>query len=287
MRIAHAETTPKEPVCALRGGKIEFQTLLEGTENTIDNYHVLLADTDISFKSPRHRHNFEQIRYSLVEATNIGKGRNLEIGDVGYFPEGTYYGPQNQEETGKTSLNMVIQFAGPSGSGFMSQRQFTQAFEDMQALGRFEGGVFRRNVPLPDGRINQDAYEAVWETVNGRKLTYAKPRYLDPVHVREEAYAWVPLADAAGVAFKHIGTFNERGVAVYFLQLQPGARYRLAKLPQSRVVFFKDGTGRVGKHDHWTKWTAMHTSPGETPELVATTLTEALVLHLPRFDDLA
>lgn len=283
MRVAHAETTPLKPVCGLRGGKIEFQTLLEGNENTPDNYHVLLANTDISFKSPRHRHNFEQIRYSLVEPTNIGKGRNLDIGDIGYFPECTYYGPQNQEEVGKTSLNMVIQFAGPSGSGFLSQRQFTEAFDKMQAFGRFEGGVFRRNEPAPDGRMNQDAYEAIWEFVNGRKLEYAKPRYIEPVYVHEDNFAWQPLADCQGVDYKPIGYFNEKGVALFVVRIAAGAQFTLAKLPQTRVVFFKHGTGRIGKSDTWSKWSALHTEVGETPTLKADTETELLVLHLPRF----
>ena len=283
MRIAHAATTPLKPVCGLRGGKIEFQTLLEGEEGAIDNYHVLLAAADTTFKSPRHRHNFEQLRYTLVEPTNIGKNRNLEIGDIGYFPEGTYYGPQNQEEVGKTSLCMVVQFAGPSGSGFMSQRQFTEAFEKMQALGRFEGGVFRRNEPAEDGRVNQDAYEAIWEFVNGRKLTYAKPRFVDPVHVHEQAYDWQPLAGQPGVATKLIGTFNERGVALSIMQLQPGARCTLQPLAQTRVVFFKDGDGQLGNGETWTKWSAIHLEANEAVALHATTLTEAMVLDLPRF----
>jgi len=284
MRIAHTKDIPSLPVAALRGGKINFQTLLEGEEGAIDNYHLLLADTDVSFKSPRHRHNFEQIRYSLVEPTNIGKNRNLEIGDIGYFPEGTYYGPQNQEEVGKTSLCMVIQFAGPSGSGFMSQRQFTAAFDEMQALGRFEGGVFRRNQALPDGRMNQDAYEAIWEYVNGRPLEYAKPRYVDPVHVHENSYGWQPLADGSGVAAKHIGTFNERGVALDILRLEAGARHTLPAAPQTRIVFFKHGTGTLGNGEPWFQHSAMHLGVNESVDLAATETTEAMVLCLPRFD---
>src|SRR2546427_13294294 len=104
MRLAHFETTPWTPVPAVRGGTIVFKTMLEGQENTPDNYHLLLADTGVTFKSPRHRHNFDQLRFSVAGTTNIGVKRNLEEGDVAYFPEGTYYGPQDQESVGQDSL---------------------------------------------------------------------------------------------------------------------------------------------------------------------------------------
>mgnify|MGYP003348597327 FL=1 len=63
MKIANAETTPFTPPPPSRGGRIDFKTLLEGRPGALNNYQLLLADTDISFKSPRHRHNFEQLRY--------------------------------------------------------------------------------------------------------------------------------------------------------------------------------------------------------------------------------
>src|SRR5271165_4603582 len=48
------------------------------------------------FYSPRHRHNFDQFRYVVYGETNISKGRDLHQGEIGYFPEGTYYGPLTQ-----------------------------------------------------------------------------------------------------------------------------------------------------------------------------------------------
>ena len=185
MRLAHSQTTPWVPVRGVRGGSIEFKTLLEGQEGAPDNFHLILANTDMSFKSPRHRHNFDQLRLSLAGATNFGPRRNLEEDDVAYFPEGTYYGPQNQEEVGDNSLAMVIQFGGPSGNGYMSQRKLYEGFDKLQAEGRFEGGVFKRNSPASDGRMNQDAYEAIWEYQNGRPIEYQKPRFMDAIHFRE------------------------------------------------------------------------------------------------------
>ena len=283
MRIAHSETTPWTPVPPLRGGTIEFKTLLEGREGAPDNYQLLIANTDISFQSPRHRHNFDQLRYSLEGATNFGPKRNMEQGDLAYFPEGTYYGPQVQQDVGQTSLAMVVQFGGPCGNGYMSRQQMQDGYASLSALGRFESGVFKRTAPGPDGRINQDAYEAIWEYQNGRPVSYSKPRFLDPVHFREENFDWQPVEGPAGVATKHIGSFTEKGVRVFFLQLQPGARHTLPPQDQIQLLFVKDGTGSLGTGATWSRHCAIELAPGEGAALEAATRTELMVLVLPHF----
>lgn len=282
MKLAHSLTTPWAPVPSVRGGTIKFKTLLEGQEGTPTNYQLLLADTDVSFKSPRHRHNFDQVRFSLSGSTNIGPKRNLEEGDLAYFPEGTYYGPQNQEEVGQESLAMVIQFGGPSGNGYMSKRQMEDGFNKLSAEGEFEGGVFRRNAPAPDSRKNQDAYEAIWEYQNGRPIAYSRPRFMDPVHFREENFEWQPLPEHPGVAFKHIGSFTEKDIAVQFIRLDAGSTYTLPARQQKQVIFVKNGTGRFGTGEEWFQHTAVDLDTGESVDMRATTPSEAMVLLFPR-----
>jgi mannose-6-phosphate isomerase-like protein (cupin superfamily) len=283
MRIAHSETTPWGPVRSTRGGVIKFKTLLEGREGRPDNYQLLLADTDPSFKSPRHRHNFDQVRFALTGATNIGPKRNLEAGDLAYFPEGTYYGPQDQEEVGKQSLTMVIQFGGPSGNGYMSMGQHDENARQMKADGDFEGGIYKRHSPAADGRKNQDAYEAIWEHHSGRPIEYQRPRFMDAIHFREPNFEWLPVAGNTGVATKDIATFTEKGVKVSFVQLKPGASHTLAAQPQQQLLFVRSGTGQfASKAGEWFEHTAVDISPGESVGLTATTLTEAMVLVFPR-----
>ena len=283
MRLAHSETTPWTPVPPLRGGTIEFKTMLEGREGAPDNYQLLLANTDLTFQSPRHRHNFDQLRYSLEGSTNIGPKRNLEQGDLAYFPEGTYYGPQVQQEVGQTSLSMVIQFGGPCGNGYMSRKQMEEGFATLSELGKFEAGVFKRAMPAPDGRINQDAYEAIWENQNGRPVTYSKPRFLDPIHFREQNFDWQPVAGHTGVQTKAIGSFTEKGIRVFFLQLQPGASYTLPPDNPIQILFVKDGTGRLDSGATWSRHTAIELAPGEGVVMQATALTEVVVLGMPSF----
>ena len=60
------------------------------------------------------------------------------------------------------------------------------------------------------GKINQDAYEAVWEHVNGRDLVYPKERYSNAVFMTPSNFDWVQ--DGAGTATKLMGIFSERDI---------------------------------------------------------------------------
>ena len=280
MRLAQSEAIPWSPVRGVRGGTIGFKILLEGEEGSKNNYQLLLAKTDRTFKSPRHRHNFDQLRYALNGLTNYGPKRNLEVDDLAYFPEGTYYGPQNQEEVGTDSLSMVIQFGGPSGSGYMSKSQLDKTFDRLTVDGQFAEGVYRRRSPGPDGRVNQDAYEAIWEAQNDRPIEYSKPRFLDPIHFREGNFEW-QQEGAPGVCTKSIGTFTEKGVSVRFVRLEAKAAYQLPTGQQRQIIFIKSGSGSVGSGEQWSSHTAIDVAASESVELRANTPAEAMILQLP------
>jgi quercetin dioxygenase-like cupin family protein len=282
MNVAHAEATPWGPARNVRGGRIVFKELLRGEEQTPTNFSLVLADTDVTFKSPRHRHNFDQIRITLEGSTNFGPRHNIEVGDVAYFPEGTHYGPQNQELVGSGSLAMVIQFGGASGNGYMSQRELFTGQEELRAFGEFADGVFRRKVAAPNARINQDAYEAIWEHQNGRPVEYPKPRMTEPVHFRAANLPWTEVEGRRGVQWKELGSFTERAIRLACLKLEVGAACTLES-PQERILFVTEGAGRFDTGETWARHTAVHLMANEAPSMSATAATEALVLFLPRF----
>lgn len=282
MKIAHESETPWSPVRTLRGGVIRFRCLLEGRENTPNNFSVVIADTDVSFKSPRHRHNFDQIRITLEGATNFGPRHNIAVGDVAYFPEGTHYGPQDQSLVGASSLAMVVQFGGASGEGYMSQRQLFEGQKELSTHGRFEGGVYRRNEGA-QGRRNQDAYEAIWEFQNGRELKYPRPRLTEPVHFRASQVPWQPMDDQPGVSIKSLGVFTERDIAIGAIRLAAGARMQLPADTRQRLVFFTEGRGTIVGQGAWMPRSAAHVEAGEVITLDAGSATEAVILALPRF----
>ncbi|MCD6075682.1 MAG: hypothetical protein K0Q70_2565, partial [Rhodospirillales bacterium] len=48
----------------------------------------------------------------------------------------------------------MLQFAGASGAGFLSQRQTSQAKDELEKVGTFEKGIFYRETG--EGKKNQD-----------------------------------------------------------------------------------------------------------------------------------
>lgn len=281
MKIANAETTSFTPPPTVRGGRIDFKTLLEGHRGAANNYQLLLANTDISFKSPRHRHNFEQLRYSVRGPTHTGDECVIAEGELAYFPEGCYYGPQDQSRCKESSLTMVIQFGGPSGSGYISRAEMEQAFHELAQSGDFEQGVYRRRAPAADQRKNQDSYEAIWEHHNRRKLVYPKPRFAAPVRFSEANFDWLADARHAGVWHKHIATFTEAFLGIAFLKLDASVHYTIDAGSSTRLLFVKSGEGKIGGSGAWTAHTAVHMDPGESVVLDAATTSEILVVDLP------
>jgi len=255
-----------------RGGTFRYYDLLHGSEGSPDNFYLSIGVIGGDFVSPRHRHNFDQVRFQLEGTCDFASDGTMRPGSIAYFPEGTRYGPQKSIDS--RTLTLVLQMGGPSGNGYMSERQFQRGLTELKARGRFENGVFTRVEP-DGGRINQDAYEAVWEHVNGRKLVYPKERYTRAVFMEPQNFSWVPTG--AGVAIKPLGVFNERGTTIAFHRLDSGAKMQLE---ERSLWFVWLGAGDAGGQA-WRRWTTMQTETGEHPEIEATELSEILRIGLP------
>jgi len=178
-----------------RGGTFHYRNLMEGTPGTIDNFQLSMGRNDKDFVSPRHRHNFEQFRFQLEGDLNFARDGVMTPGMVGYFPEGTSYGPQTSEATATT---FVLQFGGSSGQGYLSRKEVRQGMDALRATGTFDGGVYRRNEGEP-GKRNMDGFQAIWEQANGRPLQFPKPRYDKPVMMDQAGYEWVAAEGQPGV----------------------------------------------------------------------------------------
>ena len=172
MDVVHAAEMPwGESLVAQRGGgDVAHKRLFEGEEGSPDHYMLVMAKEPKTFFSPLHRHPWDQIRYCLEGAIPIAKGVFVEGGEIAYFPEGARYGPQ---EGGEDRIVVLLQFGGASGQGFIGADRVKQARLDLAKEGRFEDGVYTRDVA--QGRKNRDAYEAIWLHVMGGELSYAVP----------------------------------------------------------------------------------------------------------------
>ena len=258
-----------------RPGTFRSKHLAEGEPGTPGNFSLVMGTNADGRNSPRHRHNFEQIRYQLEGSEDYDRDGKLERGMVGYYPEGTYYGPQTGD--GGTTM-LLLQFGGPSGAGYMSRDALKAGYQELKKTGTFDGGIYRRRDD-GEGRRNRDGYEAVWEFVNGEPITYAKARYLRPVVMNPQNFDWVPIEAAPGVSIKTLGVFSEKRTEINFLRLEPGSRCRIQG---RRLCFIVEGAGRIAG-ENYLKHTTVHSESGEQAEFTATALTEVLDIGLPEF----
>jgi quercetin dioxygenase-like cupin family protein len=279
MQIGHADayegavTTPE-----FRGGGKLFRTLLAGEEGDPGNFRLVYVRVNSKISTPRHRHNFDQLRLALEGAINYGPGQWIEPGELAYFPEGTPYGP---EEADNERLGVTIQFGGDSGEGFISEQQMNEGMAALQTRGVFENGIYRRTDNPPEGvRRNQDAFEAIWEEVNGRRITYPEKRWEAPVMMRPQDVAWTQ--EKPGVARKTIGTFGKRGTEFALLRLEAGAKLDLASRGGARIGFVLSGQGNIDAEE-LRPHSAFGLKAGEGAGLQARTPLQLMLADMPAF----
>jgi hypothetical protein len=273
MNIVQGDQRPEDARSSHRGGTVSYLRLLDGEPNTVDNFSLVLARTPSRF-SPRHRHNFEQFRLQLEGVADYGRTGKLKPGMIGYFPEGVHYGPQDQ---GTDLAMLVLQCGGASGSGYLGREGEVSYAEELKAFGEFKNGVFHRRQGLP-GKRNLDAFQAIWEHVNGRSLVYPKPRYDKPIFVNPENFAWIPVDGETGVAEKFVGSFTERRTSTRFVRIDPGAAYAVDG--KRDIYFVLSGKGRVADKP-LRKLTTVWLDDGDRVRFDATETVEMVNLRLP------
>jgi hypothetical protein len=280
MNLIRLQDTPRhEPPRGngFRGDGIAFHDLQVGAEGEPDNHGLQLVEVSGGYATPRHRHNFEQVRVMLEGSFGFGPGLVQHPGSVGYFCEGTYYA---QDGAGR-SLTLLLQVGGPSRSGFMSRRQLREGIAALREKGEFKDGIFTW-YDAQGIKRNKDSYEAVWEHVHGRPIQYAKPQYSAPVLIEPERFAWVPMPGRDGAFERSLGRFNERGLGL--AQVRFGAEVETA-LPRSlhvRLYCCIEGAGTIEGRPY-ERLSSMRVEAGETPWVRATRETVFFVFDLPRF----
>lgn len=274
MKVVSIDDVPVEERQHVREGVFRIQTLLTGDPDSPGNFALMLSALPDTYESPRHRHNFDQFRYQLKGSFDFASDGKMKPGSIAYFPEGTHYGPQSSNEP---NLTLVLQFGGASRSGYMSMEQYEKGMQELSEKGSFAKGVY--TYYKEDGtKVNQDAFEAVWEQVNGRRLEYPKQRYQRPVFMEPENFSWVGIGD--GIERKLLGVFSELGTRACMYRLQTGAAMQLE---DNSLYFIEEGSGRTDGHGY-TRHTSIQTLIGEEPRLEAETQSRLLQLGLPKFD---
>lgn len=277
--VRFEDTRPIDPVGkGFRGGDIRFHDLLQGTQGAADNYGLQWVEVDTEFSTPRHRHNFEQVRILLEGEFGFGPGQVQTAGTVGYFCEGTYY---TQAAEGR-SVTLLLQVGGPSGQGFMNRAQLRAGIGELSREGTFHDGVYTW-LDAAGKKHNQDSFEAVWERMHGRPVRYPKPQFEAPVLMTPERFDWLAVPDAPGVRVRPMARFHGRGLEIGQLALDAGTRHAVDARAQGRLLFCIDGAG-TANGEGWHARTAIECSRGESVTLVAEQASSFWVLGLPVFD---
>src|SRR5690349_17742178 len=131
MRITEIANVEGGSVGTMRDGKLDQKFLLTGDDNSPNNYLLNVGLTGGGgWGTPRHRHNFDQIRFVLKGSYPVSPHKVMKEGSIAYFPESVHYGPQDRPEGLEM---MVIQFGGASGQGFLSSPMREAANEALKA----------------------------------------------------------------------------------------------------------------------------------------------------------
>lgn len=279
MKVSEAASAESGKVGSMRPGVLEQKFLLTGVDGTPNNYLLNVGRTGAGgWTTPRHKHNFDQIRYVLKGTYPYANGKSMQEGWVGYFPEGVYYGPQDRPE----GLEMMVcQFGGASGDGFISVANREAANSILESKGEFNNGIYTW-YDENGKRHNQDGSEACLEQAMGRKLVYPKPRYEDLVMMDPANYEWI-LQDSPGVYMKWLGVFTERLTKVGLLRLESNATFEAGLENSIELMFLAKGEVTVNSKNYGPR-SAFELQPNEGPiEFKALEETEFLRIVLPKF----
>ncbi len=233
--------------------------------------------------TPRHRHNFDQIRYTLTGVQSTGHG-DLGPGEIGYFPEGAYYGPQAQK--GECEA-LVLQFQGASGEHLLSNEEMNATYQKMRSAGAvFENGIYR-GTTAEGRRKNKDSYVAIWEEHEGKRLTFPTPRYRTPVMMQPQHYRWVADRDRPGIETKHLGTFTELRTGIGFFRLTPGATLAAERHRDAELRYCIEGSFSYGGKN-WGEGAYLFIPPGaDTDAFASATGASFFYISLPLIAEFA
>ena len=283
MKIVQTDEVPVAGRVPARGGTGHTSQLLFDSRvlnrdpKRPDNFFMQISYLkEGQFSSPRHRHDFEQIRYMIQGEADYPEGI-MRDGTLGYFPEGARYGPQEK----LVGTVVVLQFGGPSGAGYVDRAKLKAAIEEIKARGEgeFREGVYYRHEGV-EGPATQDGNEAAFEYLRKRKMAYPRPQYLSPILIDTNAFPWTALDEIAGVEEKALGTFSSAKVQMARYKLNVGAKFAATGRGAYLVL---SGAGRLDD-EPFRRLTALYLEDGEEAIFTASETSDILALGLPSIE---
>jgi hypothetical protein len=282
MKAVSIEDMTWKPYPGQRSTTTEFIPLLQGEPGDLANYELAIVrmGTEGNF-SPRHRHNFEQLRWAFDQPVPYSPQLELPPGQLGYFPEGAYYGPFTIDPGTEW---LIVQFGGLSGAGYLSWDELMRGYLELKDAGEFKGGVYRR-VDGNGAIHNQDGYEAVWEHVrHNQRIEYPTPKYREPIIMNPAAFSWSDDPENEGVGIRELGSFGEHGPGALLVRLAPGATYNGPRHGGISLAILISGRVTTDNRS-FAQRSAFALEPGEVAGISSEDEeAELLFLNMPVFD---
>jgi len=217
-----------------RGPGLQMKSLAFRGDGRGSNLWLSLSEMEDGWYSPRHRHNFDQIRYVLAGETGFTQW-DLHAGECAYFPAGVRYGPQEQHGS---ALLLTLQFPGAGGQYYLTPEQVEETVARLRAedpdFGSGGKGIDK------DGR-ERDSYEIVWETHQKTPVSYPAGGYDSPVLFDRSQ----PFADdhVVGGDVALIGAVESNGLQV--LRVRSADSLRIVPSAPTRTEFWILEEGRA------------------------------------------
>jgi hypothetical protein len=273
---------------SLRPGGTLMQRILrheapDGLNFSVNRIQFLSGDK--AYRSARHHHGFQQIRFAESGSINYAPGQFIPEGDIAYFPRGTYYGPQLKDQG--VGITVQLGFGGEKQSG--KSWDPTEALELMRARGRFEDDVYIDTDPATGEERRRDAvdviYQVRYERKTNQKFVIAPEGYETPILMHPKAFAYYQAGP--GVEMKHLGSFFDHpgpnaDVRISMVRLSDGGAHHLT--PERAQIAWTMSAGLQVGESVYPELTCVYSPRGEDTVMSGEDGIEVFVVELPRLD---
>ena len=285
--VTTAEVPVLEPLKGpVRPGSTIRQTLLG--DEAEDGLNFKLGRNqegfgDEAFQTPRHRHAFQQIRWTESGSVNFAPGQDIAEGDIAYFPRGTHYGPQLKDQ----GVQFLLQFG--FGDEFLGGKDWYRVLQEgtaaLSARGTFKDGIFSDIDPETGKQRNRDAVAALYEERTGKKIEIPNPGYEAPILMHPKAFSYYQAA--LGVEIRHLGRYQDHpgpnaDVRISMLRLSDNGIH-LLRSDRAQVAWSISAGLRIDGRAY-PKLTCLYSPRGHEDVVSGVDGVELFVVELPRLD---
>jgi hypothetical protein len=239
---------------------------------------------DDALVTPRHHHNFQQIRWAERGPVNYAPEASIPTDDVAYFPRGAYYGPQKKDQG--ISIALQLGRSGDYQHGPKWQGYREEAMRQLNSRGRFEDGIYIEIDPATGEERRRDGVEALlaeqYEMHTGERYAAFDAGYDAPVLIHTGAVDYFQLAP--GVEMKLLGRFFDNpgpdgDTRISMIRLAAEAEHHFDEA-RSQVGWAKGGGLRV-ENEVYPALTHFYIPLGESVTLSAAESVELRFVELP------